>query len=58
MVKKEQQEDKVDIQLTVEDIYKELCPACKEKLEKRIEEKIASQYTKKLAKQILEGDKQ
>ena len=32
MVKKEQQEDKVDIQLTVEGIYKELCPACKEKL--------------------------
>ena len=50
-------EDRLDLNIDVKEIYKMLCPQCKEKLEKNIEEKIANQYTKNLAKQILE-DKQ
>ena len=41
----------LQVNLSIKEIYKLLCPECKEKLEKLVKSKIDTQ----LAKQVLEG---
>ena len=42
----------IQVNLSVKEIYKLLCPKCKKELEKLVKDKMASE----LAKQVLEGE--
>jgi|GEM_PF-4037621 len=47
----------VNVNIDVKELYEQLCPECKKVLEAMTEKDLSKQFTKKLAKQVLTGDK-
>lgn len=51
-----QESSGIGLNIAIEEIYKQLCPKCKEKLEKMVEKELGNQYIKKLTSQVLRKD--
>lgn len=45
----------LSVNVDVKKLYKKLCPECKKVLEEMVQDDLAKQYAKSLAKNVLEG---